>query len=276
MFKDIIVNLGAGKSGKIVGDYAISVASKLEAHITGIAIAFVPDIQAAGTALIPVEKIEALQRDNEAGAETIVDWFAAATARAGVSAEKRILRANRSNAADQFGRIARRFDLAIVGQVEPDGSPIQAMISESILFESGRPMLIVPYVQTTPLKLDRIMVCWDGSRPAARAIADAMPLLKRAGNIEVVSVTSERGKQDDIEGVDMGHHLARHGLKVEVTHVMRGELDVEDALLSHAADTDADFMVMGGYGHSRLREFVLGGVTRSILRTMTVPTLMSH
>jgi nucleotide-binding universal stress UspA family protein len=189
---------------------------------------------------------------------------------------KRILRANMSSGADQFGRIARRFDLAIVGQVEPDGSPIQAMISESTLFESGRPMIIVPYVQTAQLKLDRIMVCWDGSRPATRAIADAMPFLKRAGNIEVVSVTSERGKQDDIEGVDMGRHLARHGLKVEVTHVMRGELDVEDALLSHAADTDADFMVMGGYGHSRLREFVLGGVTRSILRAMTVPTLMSH
>ena len=275
MFKDIIVNLGAGKNGKIVGDYAISVASRLEAHITGIAIAFVPDIQAAGMALIPVEKIEALQRDNEAAAETVVDWFGAATARAGISAEKRILRANMSRAADQFGRIARRFDLAIVGQVEPDGSPIQAMISESTLFESGRPMIIVPYVQTAPLKLDRIMVCWDGSRPATRAIADARPFLKRAENIEVVSVTSERGKQHDIEGADMGRHLARHG-KVEVTHVMRGELDVEDALLSHAADLDADFMVMGGYGHSRLREFVLGGVTRSILRTMTVPTLMSH
>ena len=276
MFKDIIVNLGAGKSGKIVGDYAISVAGRLEAHITGIAIAFVPDIQAAGTAFIPIEKIEALQRDNEAAAETVVDWFGAATARAGIFAEKRILRANMSSAADQFGRIARRFDLAIVGQVEPDGSPIQAMISESILFESGRPMLIVPYVQTTPLKLDRIMVCWDGSRPAARAIADAMPLLKRAGNIEVVSVTSEHGKRDETEGADIGHHLARHGLKVDVTRITRGELDVEDVLLSHAADSDADFMVMGGYGHSRLREFVLGGVTRSMLRTMTVPTLMSH
>ena len=276
MIKDIIVNLGAGKSGKIVGDYAISVASRLEAHVTGVAIAFVPDNQAAGTALIPVEKITALQRDNEAVAHTVVDWFAAATARAGVSAEKRILRANMSNAADQFGRIARRFDLAIVGQVEPDGSPIQAMISESTLFESGRPMIIVPYVQMAPLKLDRIMVCWDGSRPAARAIADAMPFLKQAKIIEVVSVTSERGKQDEIEGADMGHHLARHGFKVEVARIMRGELDVEDVLLSHAADSDADFMVMGGYGHSRLREFILGGVTRSILRTMTVPTLMSH
>ena len=276
MFKDIIVNLSAGKSGKMVGDYAISVANRLEAHITGIAIAFVPNIQRAGTAYLSVEKIEALQRDNEAAAETIVEWFAAATASAGISAEKRILRANMSDAADQFGRIARRFDLAIVGQVEPDGSPVQAMVCESTLFESGRPMIIVPYIQTAPLKLDRIMVCWDGSRPAARAIADAMPLLKRAGTIEVVSVTSERGKQDEIEGADIGHHLARHGLKVEVTRITRGELDVEDVLLSHAADSDADFMVMGGYGHSRLREFVLGGVTRSMLRTMTVPTLMSH
>ena len=276
MFKDIIVNLSAGKSGKMVGDYAISVASRLEAHITGIAIAFVPNIQRAGTAYLSVEKIEALQRDNEAAAETIVEWFAAATASAGISAEKQILRANMSDAADQFGRIARRFDIAIVGQVEPDGSPVQAMVCESTLFESGRPMIIVPYIQTAPLKLDRIMVCWDGSWPAARAIADAMPLLKRAGNIEVVSVTSERGKQDEIEGADIGHHLARHGLKVEVTCITRGELDVEDVLLSHAADSDADFMVMGGYGHSRLREFVLGGVTRSMLRTMTVPTLMSH
>ena len=276
MFKDIVVNLSAGKSGKIVGDYAISIASRLEAHITGIAIAFVPDIQRAGMAFLSVEKIEALQRDNEAATETIVEWFAAATASAGVSAEKRVLRANMSYAADHFGRIARRFDLAIVGQVEPDGSPVQAMVCESTLFESGRPMIIVPYVQMAPLKLDRIMVCWDGSRPAARAIADAMPLLKRAKNVEVVSVTSERGKQDEIEGADMGHHLARHGLKVDVTRIMRGELDVEDVLLSHAADSGADFMVMGGYGHSRLREFVLGGVTRSILRTMTVPTLMSH
>jgi len=276
LFKDIVVNLSAGKSGKIVRDYAISIASRLEAHITGIAIAFVPDIQRAGMAFLSAEKIEALQRDNEAATETIVEWFAAATASAGVSAEKRVLRANMSYAADHFGRIARRFDLAIVGQVEPDGSPVQAMVCESTLFESGRPMIIVPYVQMAPLKLDRIMVCWDGSRPAARAIADAMPLLKRAKNVEVVSVTSERGKQDEIEGADMGHHLARHGLKVDVTRIMRGELDVEDVLLSHAADSGADFMVMGGYGHSRLREFVLGGVTRSILRTMTVPTLMSH
>jgi nucleotide-binding universal stress UspA family protein len=137
-------------------------------------------------------------------------------------------------------------------------------------------MIVVPYIQKGPLKLDNVMICWDGSRPAARAIGDAMPLLEKAGRVEIVIVTNERGKQDEIEGADIGQHLARHGLKVDVHRLSGGTIDVADALLSHAADSGADFMVMGGYGHSRLREFVLGGVTRSILQSMTVPVLMSH
>jgi nucleotide-binding universal stress UspA family protein len=137
-------------------------------------------------------------------------------------------------------------------------------------------VIVVPYIHKVPFKLDRVMVCWDGSRPAARAIADAMPLLERAGNIEVVIIANERGKQDEIEGADMGQHLARHGLKVEVSRITRDNLDVANVLLSHSADSGANFIVMGGYGHSRLREFVLGGVTRTILHSMTVPVMMSH
>jgi nucleotide-binding universal stress UspA family protein len=128
----------------------------------------------------------------------------------------------------------------------------------------------------TPLKLDHVMVCWDSGRAAARAIGDAMPLLQRAGRIEVVIVTNESGKQDQIEGADIGTHLARHGLNVELKRIPLGDIDVAATLLSHAADEGVDFIVMGGYGHSRLREFVLGGVTRSILRSMTAPVLMSH
>ena len=134
----------------------------------------------------------------------------------------------------------------------------------------------MPYIQKAPLKLDNVMVCWDGSRQAARAIGDAMPLLVKSQRVEVVIVTNERGKEDEIEGADMAEHLARHGLKVDVHRIGGGDIDVADALLSHAADSGADFMVMGGYGHSRLREFVLGGVTRSILQSMTIPMLMSH
>jgi nucleotide-binding universal stress UspA family protein len=153
---------------------------------------------------------------------------------------------------------------------------VEEVIAEAALFESGRPVIVVPYIQKDPLQLEHVMLCWDGSRAAARAIADALPLLKKAGQVEIVIVTNERGKRDEIEGADMAQHLARHGLKVEVKRTVLGDIDVADVILSHAADAGTDFIVMGGYGHSRLREFVLGGVTRSIFRSMTVPVLMSH
>ena len=194
----------------------------------------------------------------------------------GIKAEPLTLSASLVSAGDQFGQIARRFDLAIVGQAEPETNAVEENIVEAALFDSGGPLIVVPYIQKEPLKLDHIMVCWDGGRAAARALRDAMPLLRRAGRIEVVIVSNEPGKQDQIERADIGAHLTRHGLNVAVKRMPFGDVDVASMLLSHAADEGVDFIVMGGYGHSRLREFVLGGVTRSMLRTMTVPVLMSH
>jgi nucleotide-binding universal stress UspA family protein len=275
VIKDIAVNIGVRGDNTPAGDYAVSVASALDAHITGIAIAYDPTLLASGTGYLPVQLMDQWH-DNKAAAKAAMDHFAAAATRANISAETRLLRTSLTDAGNQFGRIARRFDLAIVRQVDPEGSAVDATIPVGTLFESGRPVIIVPYIQRALLKLDRVMVCWDGSRPAARAVADAMPLLKRAGDVEITIISTERGKHEEVEGVDMGRHLARHGLKVEVNRIIRGDTDVADALLSHCADSGADFMVMGGYGHSRLREFVLGGVTRSILNSMAVPTLMSH
>ena len=202
--------------------------------------------------------------------------MSAASTRAGVKAESLTVSASLVSAGDQFGQIARRFDLAVVGQVEPETKMVEENIIEAALFDSGGPVIIVPYIQQAPLRLDNIMVCWDGSRAAARAIRDAIPFLRRAGRIEVVIVTNERSKQDQIERADIGAHLAHHGLNVAIKRIPPGDVDVAAVLLSHAADEDIDFIVMGGYGHSRLREFVLGGVTRSMLRTMTAPVLMSH
>ncbi|HUD86013.1 MAG TPA: universal stress protein [Xanthobacteraceae bacterium] len=276
MIKDIVVNLGLGERGSPAGDYAISVADAFDAHVVGISFLYDPIVPVSATGYIPAEVIETQRSDNEAAAKAAVDRFTAAASRAGVSAEQVTLSASLAGAGDTFGRIARRYDLAIVGQAEPGMSSVEEIIAESTLFESGRPMIVVPYIQKAPLKLDNVMVCWDGSRPAARAIADAMPLLEKAGRVEVVIIANERGKQDEIEGADLGQHLARHGLKVEVNRMAGGKIDVADALLSHLADSSADFIVMGGYGHSRLREFVLGGVTHSILRSMTAPVLMAH
>jgi nucleotide-binding universal stress UspA family protein len=276
MIKDIVVNLSVGENGGPAGDYAVSLAAALEAHVVGIAFVYDPIVPVSSSGYIPAEVVETQQADNEAAAKVATDRFNAAATRAGVSAEHQVFNASLAGAGDQFGRIARRFDLAVVGQATPESNAIEEILAESTLFESGRPVIIVPYIQKGPLKLDRVMVCWDGSRQATRAVADAMPLLERAGQVEVVIVANERGEQDEIAGADMGQHLARHGIKVDIHRISGEGIDVADALLSHAADWAADFIVMGGYGHSRLREFVLGGVTLSILRSMTLPTLMSH
>jgi nucleotide-binding universal stress UspA family protein len=276
MIKDIVVNLNVGEGARPAGDYAVSVAAAFDAHLAGIAFLYDPIVPVSGAGYIPAEVVETQERDNAAGAKAAIDRFVAASTRAGVAAEPLTLSASFAGVGDQFGRIARRFDLAIVGQAEPETSAVEEVIIEGALFGSGRPVIVVPYIQKAPLKLDRVMVTWDGGRAAARAIADAMPLLERAGRVEVVIIANERGKQDEIAGVDIAQHLARHGLNVDVKRTVAGDVDVADVLLSHAADAGTDFIVMGGYGHSRLREFVLGGVTRSILRSMTAPVLMSH
>ncbi|MGB7100343.1 MAG: universal stress protein [Xanthobacteraceae bacterium] len=276
MIKDIIVNLTVGDRPGPAGDYAISVAAAFEAHLSAIAFVYDPIVPVSGAGYIPADVIEMQERENTAASKAALDRFTAASTRAGITAEPLTLSASLAGVGDQFSHLARRFDLAIVGQAEPERSAVEEVIAEATLFQSGRPVIIVPYIQKDPLKLDRVMLCWDGSRAAARAIADAMPLLKKAGQVEIVIVSNERGKQDEIEGADMAQHLARHGLKVEVKRTVLGDIDVADVILSHAADVGADFIVMGGYGHSRLREFVLGGVTRSIFQSMTAPVLMSH
>ena len=111
------------------------------------------------------------------------------------------------------------------------------------------------------MTLDRVMVCWDESRAAARAVGDALPFLKKAKQVEIVIVSDKPNKKDE-SGSRFGQHLARHGLKVEIEQ-MTSHIDVASTILSYAADFNADMIVMGGYGHSRLREFVLGGATRT-------------
>jgi nucleotide-binding universal stress UspA family protein len=276
MIKDIIVNLSVTKNDSTVANYAVSVAAALQARLTGIAFIYDPVVPISGTGYIPADVIESQRADNETVAEAAIKDFNVATDRAGISAEPQMLNASLTGAGDQFARMARRFDLAIVGQAQPEMSTMEQIIGETTLFESGRPMIMVPYIQKAPFKTNNVIICWDGSRTAARAVADAIPILSKSSRIEIVSVTSERGKEDEIEGADIGQHLARHGLKVDVHRISRGNIDVADALLSHAADNSADLMVMGGYGHSRLREFVLGGVTRSIFQSMTLPVLLSH
>lgn len=275
MIKDILVNLGLGDKDP-AGDYAISVAAGFGAHALGIALAYEPVVAYTTMGGIPAEFLEAQRSETEKTARKAVARFEEAARRAGISSETRVLSASISGASDQLGRIGRRFDVVIVGQPTRNKPMPAEVIDEGVLFESGRPVIFVPFIQKEGMKLNRVMVCWDGGRAATRALADSMPFLEKAKLVEVVVVGDKPPKSDEISGADIGQHLARHGLKVEVKRITSPDIDVASTLLSYAADTSADMIVMGGYGHSRLREFVLGGVTRGLFESMTVPVLMSH
>jgi nucleotide-binding universal stress UspA family protein len=276
MIKDIVANLSVGESRDVAADYAISVAETFGAHLAGVAFAYEPVIPGTVMGGMPADVIDASRAESERAAKAAATRFDQGAGRAGVSFESRVFDATLVGASDLFGRIARRFDVSVVGQAEPDKLAGEDLIIEAALFQSGRPVIVVPYIQRAGLKLDRIMVCWDGGRTAARAIGDAVPFLARAKAIDIIIVATEQGRKDELPGADMGQHLARHGVKVEVKRLVAGDTDVPNLLLSHAADSAADLMVMGGYGHSRLREFILGGTTRAILQSMTLPVLMSH
>jgi nucleotide-binding universal stress UspA family protein len=275
MIKDLLVNIAVGIENDATLEYALALARTFEAHAAGVAFAYEAVPPAMLMDDVPLTWIEEFRRDALKAAETAVARFNAAAGRAGIAVEARAMSASFDGTADAFSRIARRFDLSVVRQAEPERAGPTDLIVEAALFSTGRPVVIVPYIQKDSVKLDRIMLAWDGGRPAARAASDAMPFLKRAKVVEVVMV-AEHGKSDEAPGADIAQHLARHGLTVEVKQIVAPQAKPADVLLSHAADSGADFLVMGGFGHSRLREFVLGGVTRSLLSAMTVPTLMSH
>src|SRR5262249_14754581 len=150
--------------------------------------------------------------------------------------------------------IARRFDLAVVGQAQREGGASDELLVEGALFESARPLVVVPYIQRRGLTLERVLACWDGGRTAARAIGATTPSLERARAVHSVIDAEARKSGDEITGANRSEPLARHGVRASVKRIAKGDLAIEDVLLSYAADSGADFMVMGGYGHSRLRE----------------------
>jgi nucleotide-binding universal stress UspA family protein len=275
MLKDVVVNLSGRAPLDFAADYATSIAATFRAHVTGIAFLYEPVIPDGTLGGVPVDLIELQREENSKIARDAISRFEAGVKKAGVASETRQLDATFGGAATLFAQVARRFDISVVAQAQREQGATDELIIEGALFESGRPVIVVPYIQKSGLTLERVLACWDGGRTAARAIADAMPFLERAKAVDLVIVAEER-KNDEITGVRMSEHLTRHGVAVSVKRIAKGDLAVQDVILSYAADSGADLMVMGGYGHSRLREFILGGVTRGILNSMTVPVLMSH
>jgi len=175
---------------------------------------------------------------------------------------------------------ARYADLAILGQLDPDRVETESIQPrpEQVALASGRPVLIVPYAGRFDNVGRRIVIAWNSTREAARAVSDAMPFLESADLVIVLTIDPREGPDGhgELPGADIAVHLARHGVKAQIERTVSAGLPVGEVLLSRIADLGADLLVMGAYGHSRVRELLLGGATRSVLRSMTLPVLMSH
>lgn len=171
----------------------------------------------------------------------------------------------------------RCHDLIVVGQHHPDDLLATGgdTLAEQVLMQSGRPVLVVPYIGAPDSCGQRILLAWKPTRESVRAVADAMPLLQAAAHVDVVVFEEADAPARAAQLDALGAWLSRHGVRHTASRQPQ-VIDVGNALLSYAADHGSDLIVMGGYGHSRLREWVLGGVTRSLLGQMTVPVLMSH
>jgi len=271
-FRDLVVQAGETPAALARLSLAARLAQESGAHLAAVLAQNPPHVPGAVRAEIGDMFLQSWRLQARDAAARVAAAVAKAGKAAGIEIEFRTVE-GRSEAALMLH--ARYADIAVIGQAAEGDDPEQARTIESLLFGAGRPVLIVPARGSYDTAGRHVMCAWNASREAARAIADAMPLLRAADRVTVLSVDPD-GSATRIAGADIALHLARNGVDVTASVTYTGDLAVGDAILNRAADLGADLLVMGGYGHSRAREAIFGGATRHVLDHMTLPVLMSH
>jgi nucleotide-binding universal stress UspA family protein len=279
-YKDLLVVLDSEASARERIDLAAALAERFAAHL--VALHPLPIPQAPrhlgyfDPTLLNPFFAEMRERAQDAAGK-LREQFEHATRLRGVAAEWRMVPEGPEADAALHARYA---DMVILGQIDPDRAEAEIIRPrpEQVALASGCPILVVPYAGHFATVGRRIVIGWNATREAARAVSDAMPLLAAAEVVTVLTIDPHEGPHGhgELPGADIALHLARHGVKAEIERTVSAGLPVGEVLLSRAADLAADLLVMGAYGHSRVRELLLGGATRSLLRSMTVPVLMSH
>jgi nucleotide-binding universal stress UspA family protein len=278
-YKTIAVHLDNGRQSAVRLELGLALATMFDAYLIGVFALNAPYIPSAiaveaGPVLLDIEE----KRRAEAEQRSRRQFEGIVGGRPG-RAEWRSY-----GSGDPVGAMtmtARYADLLVIGQFDPDNyeaDGVPAYFTEDVVLGAGKPVLIVPYAGQFTEVGQRALVAWSPAREASRALWDGLPLLKRSNEVEVASF--ERGKTVSeilvVAREELGRYLELHSVKAKVTRVAYEDLDVGDAILAEVGNIDGDVIVMGAYGHSRLRERVLGGATRTVLKSMTVPVLMSH
>jgi nucleotide-binding universal stress UspA family protein len=274
-YKTILGHLDSGKRSAARLELGIRLAKAFDAHLVGLHALTVVRLPAyAAVEAGPRVAEEQRRRATEYAAEA-EKAFRGAVDRAGVPGAE--WRSSFDDALDAVTLHARYADLVLIGQPEAEGgSGVDPSFAHRLVLVAGRPVLVMPYAGEFAAVGKRVLLAWNASREATRATTDALPFLKAADKVVVAPVKPDRAAHGEAPGTDIGLYLSRHGVRVEVAAIQGTDLDAGNALLSRAADLSIDLIVMGGYGHSRMSELILGGVTRTMLESMTVPVLMSH
>jgi len=210
-------------------------------------------------------------------ARRLMDKFEKESRAQGVLQDEQYEHSAAFTTAEYVIQCARVRDLVVAPIVDYIG--LDELVVEDLIFGSGRPVILVPAYEGAPQQpssIDRIVVAWDFSRAASRALADAMPLLKKAKNVSVLTVRGEKDIPDSLSLKEVGRHLQMHGVWADMEEISIDERSIGDAIREHLASHRTDLLVMGAFGHSRLREFVLGGASRSIITKPPVPVFISH
>lgn len=281
-YKSILLNV-LREDGDAAMDVATQLAAKQGARLTGLYVAD-PVIESpryvvadAGWIPEPEEELQARVERTRERAATAERQLRERAAAAGVREVD--WRFAEGDSVLTLCRFARCADLLVMGQVDPDQPErrLRPDLPGEVALAAGRPLLVVPYVGQFPIIGAHALIAWNGSRDAARAVYDAIPLLEHAERVTVLAVNPpEDTAVNAVSTQDVLDYLAVHGISAQASRVRAEDIDVGNLLLSRAADLGADLLVMGAYGHSRLRELVFGGVTRRLLGELTLPALMSH
>ena len=279
MIKDILLPLVSYP--KAAPDEVIRSAAGLARHLGATLSAIVLEIEVGPGLYFEGAEIGAfLDKENarsRKNAQALAQSFRSIAEAAGISYECRIEKSTLVDADAHLVEEARVKDLCVVPLHE--GNDGDRDIVERLVFAGGAPALVAPSGarKTEKTAFDRVAIAWDSSRPAARAVADALPLLQRAAKVRVFSVENEKKFETLRTGVDLAKHLGRHGIDVEIDAVEKGrDQNIGQAFKTYVARHDVDLLVMGAYAHSRLREFVLGGATMSVLTDPPCWTLLAH
>lgn len=276
--KDILTLLDTRHIDSSVLDIAAAVANKTSAHLTGYIPMVEPAINAIAEMQIPDDYLKSVRQDTEARSEKAARKFNERTEQEGIASETRMVPVHGAQAVENFTLHARLTDLVITRQDDPDNpEPMRNELIEAAMFESSRPLLLTPYGGYSGPYFKKVMVGWDGGRAAARAVRAALPILALAGDVHVVIINNATKNDPGMPGADIATYLSRHDVHVTIKNLQTDKnIGVADTMLNYAADQNMDTIVMGAYGHSRLRELILGGATRSILSATTIPVVMAH